>query len=127
MKLKVIRTQYEDKFTIGKLYADDKYLCDTLEDKVRKKGIKIAGETAIPEGEYRLIWNMSNRFKKELPLLLNVPNYCGVRIHCGNTHKDTAGCLLVGKDSHKGYITNSRKTFKSIKEYLQNAESIIIK
>jgi hypothetical protein len=68
--------------TIGELYKDDKFVCYTLEDKTRPE--KIKHETAIPAGDYSIIVNQSPRFKKRLPLLLNVPNFTGIRIHAGN-------------------------------------------
>lgn len=92
----IIRQPSSDHSTIGSLYLEDFWLCYTLEDVVRRKGHKIPGATAIPEGEYPLIIDMSARFKKPMPHILNVPDFTGVRIHKGNTDKDTAGCPLVG-------------------------------
>jgi len=106
LKIEVQRIAKKSGYTIGKLYIEGEYLCDTLEDAVRTE--KIHGKTAIPEGTYQVIMNMSNRFKKVMPLLLDVPNYAGVRIHSGNTAKDTEGCILLGKNTHVGMITDSR-------------------
>jgi hypothetical protein len=78
-----------------------------LEDTVREK--KIAGKTAIPEGTYQVIVNRSPKFKRDLPLLLDVPNFEGIRIHRGNTVKDTSGCILVGENKVKGKVINSTK------------------
>lgn len=105
-------------YTIGKLYIDGAYICDTLEDKDRGltsamteaeiAKIKVYGQTAIPTGEYKVTMTMSSRFKKVLPLLNGVKGYSGVRIHSGNTAKDTEGCILCGKNTEKGKVTNSR-------------------
>jgi hypothetical protein len=81
--------------TPGMFYINDEFFAYSLEDPER--GFKIKGDTAIPKGRYRVILSMSARFKKVLPLLLNVPGYSGVRIHGGNTKKDTLGCPLIGK------------------------------
>lgn len=110
MKLELKRTYFGEDYTIGKLYINDEYFCDTLEDKVRPDGVKVYGETAIPSGKYKVIMNMSNRFKKIMPLLLNVPNFEGIRIHSGNTDVDTHGCLLLGKNTIKGKVTDSKNT-----------------
>ena len=112
MKLKLQRIFKAETYTIGKLFIDGVYFCDTLEDKVRD--VKIKGITAIPTGKYKVKITMSNRFKKLMPLLINVPNFEGVRIHSGNTSEDTEGCILVGKNSEPGKVTNSRNTFEKL-------------
>lgn len=94
MKLRLERRIFTDDVTIGDLYVNDELLCYVLEDAVRPE--KIYGKTAIPKGTYKVQLTMSNRFKKILPLLIDVPNYEGVRIHTGNTNEDTDGCLIVG-------------------------------
>ena len=106
MKVTLKRCIFEDDTTIGVLRLDGKFQCFTLEDKIRE--IKIAGKTAIPKGNYKVILSMSNRFQKVLPLIMDVPNFAGVRIHSGNTHADTEGCILVGN-----LITNSRSIGES--------------
>jgi len=125
MLIEVKRPPSNDKCTIGKLYVNGVFECDTLEDVVRPK--KIAGQTAIPAGEYDVIINMSNRFKRLLPLLVNVPNFDGVRIHAGNTDADTEGCILVGKANGKYSIANSRAAFEKLFAQMQKADSIKIK
>jgi len=95
MKLTLKRTSFLNDRTLGKLYVDGAYFCETLENAKRDK--KIAGETCIKAGEYSLIVDMSKRFGRLLPLLQNVPEFSGVRIHAGNTPADTQGCVLVGK------------------------------
>lgn len=82
MNLILQRTHEVGDTTFGKLFNQDTFLCYTLEDKVRES--KIKHQTAIPEGNYQVIINKSERFKQLMPLLLNVPNYEGIRIHKGN-------------------------------------------
>lgn len=126
MKLTLKRIYKAETYTIGKLYVDGVYFCDTLEDVVRPKGEKVFGKTAIPTGVYKVIINMSNRFKCLMPLLLNVPMFEGIRIHPGNTDADTHGCILVGVNNVKGRITNSRMTYERLFALLQTAKSIEI-
>lgn len=110
MKVEIKRVFKGANYTIGKLYIDGVYFCDTLEDTVRPAGVKIAGKTAIPAGTYRVKKTMSPRFKKVLPEILNVPNYTGVRIHAGNTAADTEGCVLLGFNHTKGAVLDSANT-----------------
>lgn len=109
MELKLERFYLGDKYTIGRLSIDGTYYCDTLEDKVRDlpKEAKVMHETAIPAGTYKVIVNVSPRFKRELPRLLNVPHFDGILIHRGNTAKDTSGCILVGENKEVGKVINS--------------------
>ena len=118
MELTLKRIAKKDTYTIGKLYVDDEYFCDTLEDKDREltsdmflediKKVKVYGQTAIPTGRYQVVMNMSARFKKVMPLLLNVPGFDGIRIHSGNTAADTQGCILLGQNKVVGKVINSR-------------------
>jgi hypothetical protein len=116
MKIEVKRFYYGDKHTIGKLFVDGQYLCYTLEDKMRQEADKpvsewkVYSQTAIPTGDYRVMITLSNRFKKVLPILLNVDGFSGVRIHAGNSSADTEGCILVGMnwDGKSDFIANSR-------------------
>jgi len=114
LELKVIRKIFSENSTIGEFYVGNDFHCYTLEDVVRSVGIKIDGETAIPAGRYEVIVNMSVRFKKEMPLLLNVPGFEGIRIHSGNTAADTLGCILVGKNKGEDRIWNCKDVFNSI-------------
>lgn len=109
MKIKVERRYYAETYTIGTMYVDGERFCDTLEDKVRDlaKGQKVAGKTAIPAGTYRVIVNSSPKFGRDLPRLQDVPHFEGILIHRGNTHEDTAGCILVGENRVKGKVLNS--------------------
>ena len=94
----VIRKDYNENNTIGDLFINGKWFCYTLEDKVRPEGVKIYGDTAIPEGTYKMVLNHSNRFNKILPLLIGVPGFSGIRAHGGNNESDTSGCILVAKN-----------------------------
>ena len=107
MNLFLQRIAQTPDYTIGRLEIDGKFFCHTLEDPVREE--KIAGKTAIPEGIYEVVVNHSPKFKRELPLLLDVPDFEGIRIHRGNTAKDTSGCILVGLNKVKGKVVDSTK------------------
>jgi hypothetical protein len=97
MHLKLVRDVFGPDATSGLLYVDGKRFCYTLEDTVRQPGShKIAGHTAIPYGQYDVVLTMSPRFKQIMPLIKNVPGFEGIRIHAGNQHTDTEGCVLVG-------------------------------
>ena len=131
MEILLQRVAKKDKYTIGKLYVNNQYFCDTLEDTDRGltqsmteqqiKSKKVYGETAIPTGTYRIIISYSNRFKKQMPLLLNVPGFSGIRIHTGNTEKDSLGCILVGKNKAVGKVLESRDTYNKLFSILQKA------
>lgn len=127
MKLTLKRIFKGETYTIGSLYVDGVKFCDTLEDKVRPDGVKVYGETAIPSGSYKCVITYSQRFKRKLPLLLNVPMFEGIRIHAGNTAVDTHGCILVGVNSEKGKITQSKFTFYELFKLLPNEFEIEIK
>lgn len=123
MKLELTRLFFQNTYTIGKLYIDGQYFCDTLEDKVRNlsREKKIPGQTAIPAGEYEIIVNVSPRFKRKLPRLLDVPEFDGILIHRGNTAEDTAGCILVGENKAKGKVINSTGYEVKLTEILERA------
>lgn len=122
MELKLRRIAKRNTYTIGRLYIDGKYFCDTLEPKVRdlSKEPKVKGKTAIPAGRYRLYLTYSSRFKRILPLMDNVPQFSGVRIHRGNTAKDTEGCILVGYNREVGKVLDSAVTEQRLMAVLQN-------
>jgi len=102
MRLTLQRTHAEGPRTFGKLYADGVYLCFTLEDEVRDvpgqsvETWKVKGQTAIPSGEYRVTLENSPRFGPETLTVNDVPGFSGVRMHAGNTERDTEGCPLLG-------------------------------
>ena len=109
MLITLRRAHGTQNYTHGILFIDGQFFCHTLEDQERAE--KIAGMTAISLGKYRLIINFSQRFKRNLILLLNVPDFEGVRIHSGNTAADTSGCILVGQYLSLGQLVKSRDTY----------------
>ena len=145
MELNIKRIARRETYTIGRLYIDGKYFCDTLEDKDRGlrqdmpvaviRATKRKGITAIPTGRYRITLAVqSPKFSKRaiyqfcngyLPRLINVPGYDGVLIHIGNTARDTEGCLLVGKNTRVGKVLESRKTFMALYDKLLEAKDNI--
>ena len=143
MKLKLERKFKGTEYTIGDLFIDGVFFSNILEDVVRgltdknddgdfddKGEGKVYGETAIPAGKYEVVITYSNRFKKYLPLLLNVPGYEGIRIHPGNSVVDTHGCILPGINNIKGKVTKSKETtellISKIKDSLDNGELVTI-
>lgn len=119
MDLNVKRLEFSEESTVGELSINGKFECYTLEDKVRP--VKIAGKTAIPAGRYEVIINFSQRFQRQLPLLLKVPDFEGVRIHPGNTAANTEGCILVGETKDKNLVGHSRLAFDRLFEKLKAA------
>lgn len=124
MNIILDRIAKKSKYTIGKIYIDGEYFCDTIEDTDRGltqtmtdaqiKSKKVYGQTAIPTGTYKVIISYSNKFKRQMPLLLNVPGFLGIRIHSGNTEKDTEGCLIVGKNKVVGKVIESKDTYNKL-------------
>lgn len=119
MEIEVIRRHFKESYTIGRMFIDKSYFCETLEDPIRDlKDLnhdgdfndpgegKIYGETAIPCGRYQVIVTYSPKFKKRLPELLSVPGFIGIRIHAGTNAKHTEGCILIGENKQKGRLIN---------------------
>lgn len=121
MNLRLERTVLDPAFTLGRLYVDGLFECWTLEDVVRPLGQKVKGETAIPFGSYELVIDMSERFGRLMPHILNVPDFSGVRIHSGNTVNDTEGCVLVGCDNLVNKVGRSREAFAALLPKLMRA------
>jgi hypothetical protein len=141
MELKLKRIALRETYTIGRLYVDNHYFSDTIEDRVRdinKDGDlndagegKVYGKTAIPYGRYEITMKVQSPkysqrasyawCKGYLPRLLNVPHFDGILIHAGNTADDSAGCLLVGENKVKGQVINSMATLKRLIPILKHA------
>ena len=142
LQMKLTRRYKGNGYTIGNLYVDGKYFCDTLEDVDRglnqsyplevNKSLKLKSVTAIPVGTYRVSLSYYSPkfggkafYKKtcngKLPRLMDVPAFDGILIHCGNTAKDTDGCILVGENKVKGQLINSRETFSRLYAVLKAA------
>ena len=146
LNIRIDRIAKKSTYTIGKLYLNGVYFCDTLEDTDRGlyqgmplqkiKDLKIKGATAIPKGKYKVTMNVvSPRFSKratyqfcqgKLPRLLNVDGYEGVLIHIGNTAKDTEGCILVGQNKVVGQVINSTVTFQKLYAEMLKYQTIIL-
>lgn len=146
MEILVKRIAKKSKYTIGKVYVDGKYICDSIEDKDRGltqdtplsdiKKIKISKETAIPIGTYRVVMGVqSPTFVKKsyyknfcngyLPRLLNVPGFEGILIHRGEDQNSSAGCIIVGYNTIVGKVTNSQKAFEHLYKLLKEAKDKI--
>ena len=141
MKLTLNRIARKETYTIGRLYIDGQYYCDTIEDKDRdanRNGVfdneeqKLSSQTAIPNGTYRITMKVQSqrysnhpnysRCKGYLPRLLNVPSFEGVLIHIGNTAQDSAGCILVGRNKVVGKVLDSKATFWPLYDRMKAAD-----
>ena len=134
MELFLIRKFFKDRYTIGKLYNENTFICNTLEDKIRdlndlnhdgdfddlNEG-KVYGETAIPCGRYKVIVSMSHAIGRMLPLLLDVPGFTGIRIHSGATERNTKGCILVGENKRKGELINGPYYETYVRDMIETA------
>lgn len=127
MKLKISRHTPGLTCTIGDLLINDAIFCATLEDPIREvpglpvAGWKVPGDTAIPSGTYSVDITYSPRFNEDLPLVMGVPGFAGIRFHAGNTSADTEGCILVGTWNGGEFITNSRKALQALMAMLEVA------
>lgn len=129
MELLVVRYHKKPNYTIGKLFINGEYFCDTLEDTDRGlantmptsqiQAAKRKGTTAIPTGRYLMELTVSPRFGRTLPVLIGVKGFDGIRIHRGNTHEDTEGCILVGENKAVGKVLNSANTEEQLMDRLK--------
>lgn len=143
MEVLIERKWKKDTYTIGNVYINGDFFCNSLEDKDRGldnnmtleeiNSKKVYGETTIPTGTYEIRMSYSNKFAVrawaskyggKVPEVLNVKGFSGIRIHPGNTAKDTLGCILVGKNNEKGKVTNSTSYYhKLLDEYIVPASN----
>lgn len=129
MKLTLQRYLFDNDYTMGLLFIDGLYFCDTIEDKFRGndlKGKKVYGETCIPYGVYDIKITYSLKYKKNMPQIMDVPYFTGIRIHSGNTAKDSFGCVIIGIKSENGKVLESRKTYNALIKRLETAKNIKI-
>ena len=141
MKLTLKRKYLGDKYTVGDLFIDSNFFSNTIEDTVRELSItcpytskgefckckgKIYAQTAIPIGTYKVTMEYSPRFKRKLPHLHNVPHFLGILIHSGNDETASAGCLIVGNNTIKGKVTESRVTSDKLNAILSKEKHITI-
>lgn len=146
MELKLVRKEFTETSTIGELFVNGVFECYVLEDTDRglkqsmtlaeSVATKVHGKTAIPYGSFKIVVTKSERFSKMkgkpvyLPILLNVPNYEGVRIHTGNKPEDTEGCLLPARKKDKNVVSESTLAFNQLNEKINNAlkvgENVVI-
>lgn len=131
MNLTLFRKWPRKNYCIGLLFVNGKRFCETLEDKIvdtNKNGVfdkpekKVAGESAIPYGKYEVIYNWSPRFGRNLPRLLNVPHFEGILIHPGNDATDSSGCILVGRNTEVGKLTQSRVISDKLNKLIEGAQ-----
>ena len=140
MKLYLKRHSFTGKATLGTLYIDGKIFCFVVEDEQRELNDfnndgdfddigegKIYGETAIPKGTYEVELTMSPKYKKLMPLIKGVTGYSGIRIHSGNTEKDTLGCLIVGMKQTLTGVADSRIAYNKLMDKLEGQKDITIK
>ena len=129
MKIEIHRKYRKNGYTIGLLYVNGAFICNTLEDTDRGftsamsakeiAAVKVKGKTAIPTGTYSVIMSYSPRFKKQMPLICGVKGFEGIRIHSGNSAEDTEGCILCGMNTEVGRITNSRYWTDKVYEFIR--------
>ncbi len=140
MKLLLKRKFKGAEYTIGDLFIDGEFFCNTIEDTVRDLPAvcpntpkwknceckeKVYAETAIPAGTYKVTMEYSPRFKRKLPLLHNVQHFLGILIHSGNTEEHSAGCVIVGFNKVKGQVLDSLVTSNKLNEILSKATTEI--
>lgn len=132
MKLELKRIALKPNYTIGKLFINGTYYCDTIEDKVidlNKNGkfddglSKVMHQTAIPYGTFKVVVNYSPKFKRELPRLLDVPYFEGILIHNGNDQNSSSGCIIVGENKAVGKVTNSTFYMNNLTARIKDAQN----
>ena len=126
-KIVINRIFKGDKYTIGKLSIDGLYVCDTIEDKVRVLNSakdKVYGFTAIPRGEYKADVAFSNKFRYNVVRLFGVPYFEGIYIHKGNTEKDSLGCIIVGYNDKKGWVSRPTEALNKLMAAIEGYDEL---
>ena len=140
MEIKLIRKYYQAKYTIGRLYVNNRFFSDCLEPPSQHLTERCSMDTiqnaknkvyrAIPTGRYRILITRSRRFGRWLPLLMNVKGFEGIRIHAGNKPEDTRGCILPGFNRRKGYVLDSTRCVltlvKMMTEAMEKGEKVFV-
>ena len=141
MELLLKRKFKGGNYTIGDLYVDGRLFCNTIEDVTRPLPARCPGTsrgesctckekvyamTAIPAGTYRMTFEYSPKYKRRMPYLHDVPHFLGILIHWGNTEKDSAGCIIVGKNTVKGKVLESKATFQQLYALIEKEKEITI-
>lgn len=128
MYVLIERKWHKSEYTIGRVYINDTFFCNSMEDCDRGlqqwmsvaeiEAAKVYGKTAIPKGKYIVTMDYSPKYKRAMPHVMNVKGFSGIRIHSGNTAKDSIGCILLGKNDKPGWISESRDTCRKFEELL---------
>lgn len=136
MEILVKRLYKKSEYTIGKMYINGEYFCDTVEDTDRGlsqnmsnsaiEARKVYGKTAIPIGRYKVTLTFSNKFKRVLPLINGVIGFAGIRIHNGVNADSSLGCVIVGENKIKGGVINSKATMEKLMAKLRGQKEIYI-
>lgn len=134
MEVELYRKYKKETYTIGEVYIDGEFFCHSIEDIDRGlyqymnageiSKLKVYGETAIPYGSYKVTITYSPKYKRNMPQVMNVVGFSGIRIHSGNSEKDSLGCILLGNapdPENRGWVSDSRKTCKKFEEILEKA------
>lgn len=131
MRIRLERIARKEAYTIGRVYVNGEYLCDSLEDRDRGladtmteaaiAAVKVKGRTAIPTGVYGVVMTWSPRFRKTLPLVCGVKGFEGIRVHSGNGPEDTEGCILLGRNRVAGRVLDSRVACETFNAMVQQA------
>lgn len=122
----LLRDVSTDTFTLGQWYFNNKIVGYTCEDRDRyleRGGEKVPKQTAIPRGYYRITVTFSNRFQKELPLIMDVPQFSGIRVHGGNTNEDTEGCPLLGLKRTADGVQDCKRPVAELTRLIKESEA----
>ena len=131
MQVMITRNWKKPDYTIGRIFVNNAFFCNSMEDTDRGlrqgmpleeiKRLKVYGKTAIPTGTYTILMTYSPKYKKKMPQVMNIPGFEGIRIHPGNTPEDTLGCILPGDNKVKGKVVDSTKRFNQFVNMLLGA------